>query len=235
MRQSVQLFCVVLLLLAPGLAGQAGMISSGNDMITFMNSDLDYIKGNKERYAKIEGSAYLDEAFHNGSVSFRHKKYTGLLLRHNPYEGYFEFQTENGNKFFDPRITPIDTVWLDRETFIYVLYLSGKNKKRDYMRLMNQGKTMVLQFSQVILIEPQAAKGYEEAKPARFEKRSDVFYILSADRPAMEFKGKKSLPEIFPEHSETLSAYVKAEKLKLKKASEIINLCAYYDTLCQGD
>jgi hypothetical protein len=123
------LICVALLVLAAGLAGQTGMISSGNDMITFMNSDLDYIKNNKERYAKIEGSAYLNEAFHNGSVSYKHKKYMGLKLRHNPYKGYFEFQTEEGIKFFDPRITPIDTVWLDKETFLYVLYLTGKNMK----------------------------------------------------------------------------------------------------------
>jgi hypothetical protein len=225
------LICVALLVLAAGLAGQTGMISSGNDMITFMNSDLDYIKNNKERYAKIEGSAYLNEAFHNGSVSYKHKKYMGLKLRHNPYKGYFEFQTEEGIKFFDPRITPIDTVWLDKETFLYVLYLTGKNMKRDYMRLMNQGSTMVLQFSQIILIQPEAANGYEEAKPARFEKRSDAIYILTGDQPAMEFKGKKSLPEIFPEHLETLSGYVKTEKMKLKKTSEIINLCAYYDTI----
>ena len=155
----------------------------------------------------------------------------GLQLRHNPYEGYFEFQTEEGIKFFDPRITPIDTVWLDKETFLYVLYLAGKNMKRDYMRLMNQGSTMVLQFSHVILIQSEAAKGYKEAKPARFEKRSDAIYILTGDQPAMEFKGKKSLPKIFPEHLETLSGYVKTEKLKLKKTSEIINLCAYYDSL----
>lgn len=231
MKRSSQLICAVLLGLASVLAGQTNMISSMNEMITFMNSDVDYIKNKRERYAKIEGSAYLDEAFHSGSVSYMRKKYVGLQLRHNPYEGYFEFQTTEGVKFFDPQITLIDTVWMDKETFLYVPYSSGKHIKRAYMRLMNPGETMVLQLSQVILIEANPAKGYEEAKPAHFEKRSETIFIRTGDQPAMEFKGRKSLADIFPAHFETLSDYAKAEKLKLKKTGEIINLCAYYDSL----
>jgi len=220
-----------MLMFVTGLAGQTSMISSTKDMIYFMNSDLDYLRNSRERYAEIEGSAYLDEDFYSGSVSFNGKKFTGLLLRYNPYEGYFEFQTDDGVKYFDPLITPVDTVWMEKETFLHVPYRSGKNLRRDYMKLMNQGSTLVLQFSQVILIDAVAAKGYEEAKPARFEKRSDAIYILTGDQPALEFKGRKSLAEIFPGSHEKLSSYAKANKLKLKKSGEIIDLCTYYDSL----
>ncbi len=214
-----------------GLSGQTGMISSGTEMITFMNSDLNYINNQKERYAKIEGSAYLDEAFIEGSISFNRKKYMGLKLRHNAYEGYFEFQTDEGIKFFDPSLTPVDTVWLDKEVFIFVPYRSGKTLKKDYMRLVNRGSTRVLIFSQVFLIQSEPAKGYEEARPARFEKRGDIIFIQAGNRPAMEFRGKKSLEEIFPEHHEALVDHAKEEKLKLKKVGEIVSLCAYYDSI----
>lgn len=231
MKLFSKLICAALLVLSPGLAGQTNMISSGNDLFNFMNTDPDYIRNNRDRYAEIEGSPYLEEAFHSGSVSFKGKKYMGLQLRHNLYKGYFEFQTEEGIKFFDPQTTPIDTIWLDNDTYLYVLYRSGKDLKRNYMKLMNPGKTIVLQFSQVILIQANAAKGYEEAKPAHFEKRSEAIYILTGNQPATEFKGRKSLPEIFPEQHRILSDYAKAEKMKMKNVGDIISLCAYYDTL----
>ena len=116
MKKLSLLFCAALLLGVSGLAGQTGIISSGSDMITFMNSDLDYIENQKERYSRIEGSAYLDEAFHSGSVSYKRKKYLGLQLRHNPFEGYFEFQSDAGIKIIPYQKTKQDGTDLNRGT-----------------------------------------------------------------------------------------------------------------------
>jgi hypothetical protein len=223
--------CIALFLATPESASQTSIISSDRDLITFMNSDLDYIENQRDRYAKIEGSAYLDEAFHNGSVSYQGMKYTGLQLRHNTYEGYFEFKTDQGIKFFDPRITPIDTVWIEEDTFIYGSYQSGNAEKKNFMKLMNRGATRVFQLSQMILIQPEPAKGYEEARPARFEKRGDLIFIQTGEEIALEFKGKKSVEDIFPEHYVQLNEYAKSEKLKLKETGEIISLCAYFDSI----
>ena len=231
MKLHFLVICIALSLPALESAAQTSMISSDRDMITFINSDLDYIENQRDRYEKIEGSAYLDEAFHKASVSCQGKKYTGLQLRHNPYEGYFEFKTDQGIKFFDPRITPIDSICIESDTFIYVSYQSGNTVKRDYMKLMNRGATRVFQFSQVILIQPEPAKGYEEAKPARFEKRGELILIQTGEQITREFKGKKSIKDIFPEHYVKLSDYVKSEKLKLKDTGDIISLCAYFDSI----
>ncbi|MFH0758819.1 MAG: hypothetical protein V2B15_16135 [Bacteroidota bacterium] len=223
--------CSALLVTATMVAGQTASISSWSDVINFMNSDLDYLENQRERYSKIEGSAYVDEAFQTGSVSYNRKKYMGLQLRHNPYEGYFEFKTDQGIKYIDPRVTPIDTVWLGEDTFIYIPYQSGKAVKRDYMKLISQGSTRVLRFSQVILIQPEPAKGYQEAKPARFEKRGDVIFIQTGDQTALEFSGKKSLEDIFPGHHAQLLEFARSEKLNLKKSGDIVRLCAYFDSI----
>jgi len=225
------LFCIALLVTATMVTGQTGILFSESDFISFMNSDLDYMENQRERYAKIKGSAYLDETFQTGSVSYNRKKYMGLQLRYNPYKGYFEFKTDQGIKYLDPRITSVDTVWLGEDTFIYIPYQSGKGVKRDYMKLISPGPTRVLQFSQVILIQPEPAKGYEEAKPARFEKRADAIYIQTEDQPAMEFNGKKSMKEIFPEHHAQLLEFARSEKLNLKKSGDIVSLCAHFDNI----
>jgi len=231
MKYLIYFFCAALMAAFTGAAGQTTLHALETDLFTFMNSDHDYIENQKEFYAKTEGSQYLDDAFQSGSVSFNRKKYTGLQLRYNLYKSYFEFQTDQGIKFFDPRVTPIDTVWMGKDTFYYVHYTKGKSLKRDYMKLMNQGPTHVLQLSEVILIEPEPAKGYQDARPGRFKYKDNGIFISSENQPATEFKGKKSLEEIFPTHHKALTDYAKKEKLSLKKIGEIVSLCAYYDTI----
>lgn len=231
MKMKYLAYMSFLLLLSPVTMAQTNMISSGSDMINFMNSDLDYIKNQDDRYAQIEGTPYLDEAFQTGSISYKKVKYVGLDLRFNPYESYFEFKTEQGIKFLDPRVTRVDTVWLENETYLYVQYMVGKSRKQTFMRAIYMGPTRVLLNSEVVLAQPEEAKGYEAAKPARFEKMAEAIYIGEEGNPAMEFKGKKSLEEIFPEHHAQLSKYVKAEKLKLKKTEDVIRLCQYFDSI----
>jgi hypothetical protein len=220
-----------LLLLSQMTMAQTNIISSASDMVNFLNTDHDYIKNKNERYSKIEGTPYLDEAFHTGTISYKKKTYTGLELRFNPYEGYFEFKTEQGIKFLDPRITRVDTVWLEGETFLYVHYMLGKSRKQTFMKAVHTGPTRVLLHNQVLLVQAEEATGYEAFKPARFEKLAESIYIQEEGKPALEFKGKKSLEEIFPEHHSQLASHAKSEKLKLKKIEDVIRLCEYYDTL----
>jgi hypothetical protein len=125
----------------------------------------------------------------------------------------------------------VDTVWLGNETYLYVQYMVGKSRKQTFMKAVYTGPTRVLLNSEVVLVQPEEATGYDPAKPARFEKMAESIYIGKEGNPALEFKGKKSLEELFPEHHAQLSSYVKAEKLKLKKTEDVIRLCEYYDSI----
>ena len=208
---------------------QTNMISSAADLANFLNSDLDYIEARNERYRTIEGSPYLDSEFHPGSLSINKTKFTGVSLRYNCFEGYFEFESEQGVKYFDPKVTRIDTLWLEGDTFLYVYFQSGKSGKQTYMKAVHIGPTSVYLHSTIIISQPEETSGYVAAKPARFEKLAETIYLGEAGKPAIEFKGKKSLEEIFPEHHAMLNSYVKSEKLKLKKVEDVVRLCEYYD------
>ena len=225
------IYLSALLILSPMTMAQTSIISSGADMMNFLNTDLDYIKNTDARYCKIEGSPYLDDSFQSGSISYKKVKYIGLELRFNPFEGYFEFQTEQGIRFLDPKVTRVDTVWLVDETYLYVHYMSGKLRKQTFMKAVHTGPTRVLLYNEVVLVQAEEATGYEAFKPARFEKLAESIYISEEGKPAMEFKGKKSLEEIFPEHHAQLSTYTKSEKLKIKKTEDVIRLCEYFDSI----
>ena len=223
--------CTAIVLAFQLTIGQTNLISSGSDLITFINSDLDYIENQMDRYSKIEGSAYLDKEFHEGSLSINQKRYVNIQLRYNTYESYFEFNTPEGIKYFDPHATSVDTVWLDGDTYLYVKFRFGKALNQTYMKLVGDGITKVFSYDQVILTQPEPAKGYAEAKPARFDPLAEKIYVQRQEKVCNEFKGKKSIEEIFPEHHSQLSKYVKSEKLKLKNVEDVVRLCAHFDSL----
>ncbi len=214
--------------------GQTNLISSGSDLITFLNSDPDYIENQMDRYSKIEGSAYLEEEFLEGALSINQKEYINVPLRYNSYESYFEFKAQEGIKYFDPRVTPVDTVWLGGFTYLYVNFQYGKGQSKTYMKLAGGDGTKVFLYRQVILSQAEPAKGYEDAKPARFEALAEKIYIQREQKLCIEFKGKKTIEEIFPEYHSQLSKYAKSEKLKLKNVEDVIRLCTYFDTLMSG-
>jgi hypothetical protein len=213
------------------LSAQTPMISSGSEMISFMKGDLNYLEGQKARYASVEGTPYLDDEFTYGSLRYKEKKFVNLLLRYNYYEGYFEFKTDDEVKFFDPKYTEVDTVWYKDFKYIYLSFQAPKSIKKNYMRLLNNGSTQVLEYKETIKLDPEAASGYNAARPARFNPRPEKLYVRIEGNPAKEFRNKKSVSMIFGSDAETLSGYIKKEKLKLKTQEDLIQLCEYYDSL----
>lgn len=226
------LICLTSLLILSQLSpAQTNIISSAADLFNFLNSDHDYITARNDRYSTVEGSPYLDDEFHPGSLSFGNTRYSGIPLRYNSYEGYFEFETDQGVKYFDPRLTRIDTVWLEGDTFLYVYFQAGRAGKQTYMKAVHLGPTSVYLHNEIMLTQPEEATGYVAAKPASFQKLAESIYVQEKGKPAMEFKGKKSIEEIFPEHQAELGKFIKSEKLKLNNAEDVVRLCTYYDSL----
>ena len=205
---------------------------SGTDVgINVPESDMIYIQNQRDRYNKIDGSPYLDEEFSIGSVSLRGRRISNLDLRYNIYEGHFEFMDNEVVNFIDPRTNRVDTVWLNGDTYLYVSFKAGKQIKMTYMKMVRGDGTRVLLNHRMLLTEPEDSQGYQDAKPAKFHQQQDLIFIQPTGSHATEFKGKKSVEEVFPNHHHQLSAYVKSEKLKLKKLEDIVKLCSYYDSV----
>src|SRR6056297_1326296 len=191
---------IIIISLCMSAHAQAPVISKLPELNTFMQSDYHYKKDLRDRNAEIEGSPYLSEEFSTGSLSFRDTYYKDLQLRFNVYEGHFEFMSGDEILYFDPRYTEVDTVWMGDEKYIYVSHDNGRNTRRNYMKILLDGPAKVLLLREIILLEPEEASGYEEARPARFEPRPGVTYVQVGDEPALEFKNRRSIDDVFPDH-----------------------------------
>lgn len=233
MRMSKRIAITILAVLLSAGRGftQTPAIISGSDFNNFINSDLRYMREQDAFYARVDGSPYLDEEFKSGALVYNNKLYANLSLRYNYYEGYFEFKAGDEVKYYDPRYLEVDTVWLENDKFIYVEFDNGRNVRRNYMKLLHDGPVKVLSYREIVLLEAQKAKGYEDARPARFDPRPEVIYIQFGDAPAVEFKNKRSIGEVFPDRTEVLEKYAKSEKLKFRDPDDLVTLVKYYETL----
>jgi len=211
------------------ISAQTPMISSGAEINDFMKSDLSYLTEQEKRYGSIEGTPYLEDDYSLGALRYKNKKFVDILLRYNYYEGYFEYKTKDQIQYFDPRYTEVDTVWYLGSKYIYIPFETGKDVKKSYMKVLKDGKSQVLLHKEVIKLLPEQASGYEAAKPARFDPRPETYYIRIGIKPAIEFKNKKSIDDIFGDKAGLLQAYVKSEKLKFKDSEDLVKLCEYYD------
>jgi hypothetical protein len=222
----------MLLAMCAVATAQSSQLTSLAELSTFMNSDYNYIEEQRARNALIEGSPYLEEEFTGGSLIFRDTYYKDLLLRYNIYEGHFEFKSDDQVLYFDPRYTEVDTVWMGDDRFIFQEFLDGKNTKRSYMQLLFEGDTtQVLVLRETILLQPEKAAGYEDAKPARFQPRADRLFVRFSGSPALEFSGKKSIPELFPSYADELTSFARKERLRFRSSDDLIVLCRHYEQI----
>ena len=224
----------IIVAVGPSSFSQTPALTPLSDLSTFMLSDYNYLEEQRTRNAIIEGTPYLDEEFTEGSLVFKDKYYKELQLRYNMYEGHFEFKSDGQVLYFDPRYTEVDTVWMGENKFIFHQYQDVRNAKRSYMQLLYENKgTRVLSLRETVLLHPESAKGYEDAKPARFQQHPDRLFVSLQGKPAQEFSGRKSIPDLFPNYADELTAYAKKKRLRFRQSEELIELCKHYDVLRQ--
>ena len=227
----ISLVIIIRLILLGTEVNAQPTLNNLSELTTFMNSDYSYIQEQRERNSQIEGTPYLDEEFSEGQLVYQEKLYGGLQLRYNIYEGHFEFKSEGEILYFDPRYTEVDTVWIAQEKYIYAPYSDNSREKRSYMHLLYDGKTQVLALRETILLQPEIAQGYEDAKPARFREMPPRMFVSKDGKPAVEFKNRRSIEDVFPAHADALENYAKKQRLRFKSPGELVSLVEYYDRI----
>jgi len=224
------LIALILLVLPVAAArGQTPRITSESDLLGFMNSDLNYRQSQREWYNTVEGSAYLDTSFVEGTISVGGTRYEGLPLRFNPYEDAVEFRREGQVRLFEPHSSRSDTVWIGEDTLLNVVRQAGRNLTSSFMELAGGASTRVLLFYEVLVTEPKPAQGYDEPSPARFVHRPESIFVQVPGAPAKEFRGKKSLEDVFGEDHQDLEKFAKSNRYRLRSVEEVVALCTYYD------
>lgn len=185
----------------------------------------------------IKGSVYIQESFMPARLTTVDgtKIYN---LKYNAYNDEIEIQNENQepnalNKNIDNLLI---TFIADSKTYEAIDYLNDEgNASRGYFVHINDAnnKYQLLIREAIKFVDRKPAKtGYDKSKPAEFKRLSDTYFVKNGNNPAVEFpKNKKDLSKIFPEKYDTISSFIKENRIKTSKEEDLVELFNYINTL----
>ncbi|OUR91510.1 hypothetical protein A9Q87_09370 [Flavobacteriales bacterium 34_180_T64] len=184
----------------------------------------------------IQGNPYINMAFSPARVSADKDKIYNL--RYNAVNDEIEVQSDkNTIHNINKNIKNVSITFLkDNKTYQALNYIDkdGIAQRGYFVFLTSSILTNPLLVKEVKkFIERQPAKSsYQEAKPAKFKRLDDAFYIVYKNETALRLpKKKKDIANLFPEHSKDILAYIKSNKLKTSSKEDLISLLNYINTL----
>ncbi len=195
--------------------------------ISMDNNDLDNEK-------EVEGSPYEYKDFSTGKlVQYDNTSYNNIPLNYNIYEDRIEFMHKNEVAFYIDKPEDFKEIYIGNQKYIYRSFNAGKKTKYGYFEVLKEGKVSLLKKKSMNIKEAEPEKAYSSAKPARFIKGPNNFYLLKEDNKIYEVKSPDDVLSIINDQNEKLSSFIKKNKLKFKSKKEqnLTDLISFYNSL----
>lgn len=180
----------------------------------------------------IDGSPYLTDDFVTGVVYTTTKqKYVDLPLRYNIYNDQMEFKTAQGE--IQAMAVPEIVEFVEYGDFkmVYTPFSISKKVRHGFFKVETEGKASLYSRSEVEFRKAEEPGAYKEAVPPKFIRKPDTYYIKVGTAQAIKVGNKKDLIELFPDHKDEISSYIKKNKIKAGKLESLDELVTYYNSL----
>ncbi len=191
--------------------------SSGSTGFTLQKS------GNQQKFEQF--FKYLYSEFKEGSMTLADSMIvTSVSFRYDITNDRMEMKS-----YINPEA--ISNINFDRQSFIYSEFETDGKSDIGYFEIQSAGNAKLLLRREV---KRKAAKeglygheGYQMIILTRF--------IKFGDQPAVSIKNKNNteIINLFPDKNDSIKAYVKEHKLKLKKYDKLIECLKYYNSLAE--
>jgi hypothetical protein len=182
--------------------------------------------------ANINGTPFLNDEFIEGSIFTTSKtQYVDVPLRYNIYNDQIEFQLGEAPVQALAAPETIELIEYGDFVFEYAPYTNAKKIKRGFFIVKEKGNATLYSKPQVIFENAKKPAAYQDAVPARFLNRPDEYYIRVGKEPAMLIAKKKDLEEVFPDHKDEISGFIKKNKVKPNDQESLKELVQFYNSL----
>nr|WP_317631280.1 hypothetical protein [uncultured Flavobacterium sp.] len=175
--------------------------------------------------SEAQGSKYLTEGFLEAKIDDSVKDFP---LRFNAFENKFEHKNDSG------QVIVLDNVYNKIAfstglTFELITYTNLENNvNKEYLELINLSSRNLFKTNKITFIDAKApVNGYDTAKPAKYVPGKSSYIVKYGDKYFELPKKTKELEKMFPEKSEELKSFVKTNKTKLDKESDLIKLAQF--------
>lgn len=205
-----------------------------------ISSALDFYRANKmatEDFYQtltednIDGSPYLNNEFINGTVFTTSKyQFVDIPLRYNIFNDDLEFRTADNKVMAMATPEIIERVTLGEYEMVYIPFSSLKKLKRGYFKVIVIGEVSLLARPQILYQKPEEPRPYKEAKPPKFVKKPDNYYLRNGKNEAIKVDKKSEVIDFFPAHNDEVAAFIKKNKIKTNKENGLKELVEYYNS-----
>lgn len=185
------------------------------------------------RYDNISGTPYLNNDFMKCElITHDSVKYVNVNLRYNIYTDEMEF--EIGDEFRSiANPENFRYFFIDNDVFIYQpIQRTVSGIKSGYFLLLISGEATLYKRLSVIFepaVEPQA---YAAAKPPRFTKKADTYFIrFKGSLPVELSLTRRRILDAFPYKKSELESFISKNRLNFRKEEDLIHLVAFYNQL----
>lgn len=226
----VKLFLLLLLTISlQSLYSQGINSQTYNQFLHEFNAES--AKSNYKTYDKneVSGSPYFNDEFILGNIiTNENLKYTNVPLRYNIFNDNIEFKSIN------QQILALSNPKLFKEIQIgdvVFIYCESDSDIEGYYGLKQNGETKLLIKYGVVFNKATPAGAYKEASPDRFHRRSNKLFIKTKNNYPFQISNKKDLEIYFGEKSKKMLAFIKKEKINIKKEEGLQKLVVFINQM----
>lgn len=178
----------------------------------------------------IKGSPYVEDAYTDGVIFYGDKKLSAPM-RYNAFQDLIEFQQNGKAVVLDPSNT-VKRVVMGSAVLVPLKFQAGGKSRLGYFTMLDSGKVMLFAKKKIVYLEAKKGGALDGGDlPPQYKRSPDSFYYRFGDGELLEANNIKSVVGSFPDKKEDLTAYVKKEKISVKKEKEILQLVQYYNSL----
>ena len=184
--------------------------------------------------APITGTQYLNELYQKGTAIIDNDKEESRLMRYNAYTDEIEFLSKEQKPLKLLKRENI-IVNLDGKIYEVKLYYFKNKIAKGYFNPLNKGEVVLyLQPKKRLSFAEAPDNGYDDLNPAKYEVKFE-YYLKKGDKPLTKIEpGKKDILYYLSDRREEVKSFVSANKLKLRKVTDIIALLNYYNGLLES-
>lgn len=193
------------------------------------------IKGmNEVEYSSIQGDPFIFKNFTVGTLTAINDEKFKVEVRYDMFAN--EMHIKNKDEIL-AIIHPekVKLIEANDLKFIYSQFVksSGDDTSGDssYFIMNVDGKCKLLVRKNMRIQDAEPAKLYQEAKPAKFIAKSDLYYLKMDDKSAVKIKNEKELLAVMADKSNELKAFIKTNHLSAGKLEDLNKIVTYYNSL----
>ena len=186
---------------------------------------------NPVKYSEVNGSPFLFDKWIKGAATISKGTYNELELKLDSYSNTLLFKKEDDSYEFQDDVASFVLKPIASDSASYMYFKKGYSgpglNPKQYVQVLVDGKVNLCKSVAKSLAEvSQINKGIVQS----FTK-TDRYYIIKNNTARLIKLNKNEVLNVLSEKQEQIDAFIRAEKLSLKRESDLIKVIHYYNSI----